>query len=104
MIDLNDPEIVESMKYLQVTTAERIKLQAQPFDGKKQCWVPDAKEGFIAAEIQSTKGEEVTVKTSKSEVCLLCDYSKILILHHHFISIYIYIHILFFLDDHFKKR
>ncbi len=50
-------------------TEERIKLQAQPFDGKKQCWVPDAKESFIAAEITSTKGEEVTVKTDKGEVC-----------------------------------
>ena len=49
-------------------TEERIKLQAQPFDGKKQCWVPNAKESFIAAEIVSTKGEEVTAKTSKGEV------------------------------------
>lgn len=67
MIDMNDPEVVESLKYLLVPTAEKIKLQAQPFDGKKQCWVPEAKEGFIAAEIQSTKGEEVTVKTGKGE-------------------------------------
>ncbi len=52
-------------------TEERIKLQAQPFDGKKQCWAPDAKESFIAAEITNTKGEEVTVKTAKGEVCIL---------------------------------
>lgn len=68
MIDMNDPEVIESLKYLLVPQAEKIKLQAQPFDGKKSCWVPDQKEGFLAAEIQSTKGEEVTVKTSKNEV------------------------------------
>jgi myosin heavy chain 6/7 len=67
-VDINDPEVIESMKYLAMPQAEKIKLQAQPFDGKKQCWVPDQKEGFLAAEIQSTKGEEVTVKTSKGDV------------------------------------
>lgn len=68
MIDMNDPEVIESLKYLQVPTAEKIKLQSQPFDGKKACWVADPKEGFISGEIQSTKGEEVTVKTAKNEV------------------------------------
>ena len=62
-----DPEVMESLKYLVITTAERIKMQSTPFDAKKQCWAPDHKEGFVAAEIQSTKGEEVTVKTSKNE-------------------------------------
>jgi len=33
--DPNDPELKESMKYLALPTEERIKLQAQPFDGKK---------------------------------------------------------------------
>lgn len=58
------------MKYLAIPTEERIKLQAQPFDGKKQCWAPDAKESFVAGEITDTKGEEVTVKTSKGDVSL----------------------------------
>ncbi len=53
-----------------IPTEERIKMQAQPFDGKKQCWVPDPKESFIAAELTSSKGEEVTVKTAKGEVCI----------------------------------
>ncbi|CAF1208717.1 unnamed protein product [Adineta steineri] len=65
--DPNDPELKESMKYLSLPTEERIKLQAQAFDGKKQCWVPNAKESFVEAEITGTKGEEVTVKTSKGE-------------------------------------
>ena len=60
------------MKYLALPTEERIKLQSQPFDGKKQCWAPDAKESFISAEITATKGEEVTVRTDKGDVCFNC--------------------------------
>ena len=70
MIDINDPEVIESLKYLQVTKEERVKLSSMPFDAKKACWVPDHKEGYLAAEIQSVKGDEVTVKTSKNEVIL----------------------------------
>ena len=68
MIDLHDPEVIESLKYLQVSPEEKIRFQAMPFDGKKNCWIPDQKEGFLAAEIVSTKGDEVTVKTGKGEV------------------------------------
>ena len=68
MLDTTDPEIIESLKYLLVSREEKMKMQSQPFDGKKNCWIPDHKEGFLAAEIQSTKGEEVTVKTTKGEV------------------------------------
>ena len=68
LVDMNDPEIIESLKFLLISREERMKLTSQPFDGKKSCWVPDHKEGFLAAEIKSTKGEEVTVKTSKGEV------------------------------------
>jgi myosin heavy chain 6/7 len=67
-IDMNDPEVIESLKYLLVTREERIKLQSQPFDAKKACWVPDPKEGYVAGEIQSTKGDDVTIKTSKGDV------------------------------------
>ncbi|CAF3451696.1 unnamed protein product [Rotaria socialis] len=65
--DPNDPELKESMKYLALPPEERLKLQSQPFDGKKQCWAPDAKESFVAAEITDTKGEEVIVKTDKGD-------------------------------------
>ncbi|CAF3613437.1 unnamed protein product [Adineta steineri] len=67
LYDPNDQELKESMKYLALSTEERIKLQAQPFDGKKQCWIPDAKESFVAAEITATNGEEVIAKTDKGE-------------------------------------
>lgn len=58
------------MKYLALPAEERIKLQAQPFDGKKQCWIPDAKESFVSAEITGSKGEEVTAKNEKGDVRL----------------------------------
>ncbi|GAV07913.1 hypothetical protein RvY_17692-2 [Ramazzottius varieornatus] len=39
--------------------------QNRPFDGKKSCWVPDEKEGFVPGEIKSTKGDQVTVSVEK---------------------------------------
>lgn len=66
--DPNDPEFQESMKYLALPSDEKIKLRSQPFDAKKACWIPDPKESFIAADIESTKDDQVTVKTSKGEV------------------------------------
>ncbi len=68
--DHNDPEVVEAMKYLMLPPEEKIKLQAQAFDAKKACWVPDAKESFVAGEIVSTKGDDVTVKNTKGEVSI----------------------------------
>lgn len=62
--DPEDPDF----EYLAVNRAKLMKEQTQTFDGKKACWIPDPKEGFLKAEIQSTKGEEVTVKTEKNEV------------------------------------
>jgi hypothetical protein len=47
--DMNDQEIVDSLKYLLIPSTEKIKLQAQPFDAKKACWIPDHKEGFLAS-------------------------------------------------------
>ncbi len=37
----------------------------RPYDGKKDCWVPDAEEGYIEAQIKSTKGDTVTAVTRK---------------------------------------
>ncbi|BFZ03204.1 hypothetical protein BsWGS_06243 [Bradybaena similaris] len=61
-LDVSDPDF----QYLVVDRKKLMKEQTQTFDGKKSCWVPDAKEGFLAAEIQSTKGEEITVKLLKN--------------------------------------
>jgi hypothetical protein len=35
------------------------------FDSKKNVWISDPEEGFIAVEIKSAKGDMVTVVTSK---------------------------------------
>lgn len=56
------------MKFLALPSEEKIKLRSQPFDAKKACWVPDPKESYIAADIESTKDDQVTVKTCKGEV------------------------------------
>jgi len=55
-------------KYLALEKKELMEQQNVPFDGKKNTWIPDPKEGFLKAEIESTKGEEVTVVTDKGEV------------------------------------
>ena len=67
MISLDDPEVIESLKYLLVPKEERIRVQAQPFDGKNNCFVPEHKEGFIAAEITGKEGNLVVVKTAKGD-------------------------------------
>jgi len=36
MIDMNDPEVIESLKYLLIPKEEKIRLQALPFDAKKK--------------------------------------------------------------------
>ncbi|UJR20568.1 hypothetical protein I4U23_023694 [Adineta vaga] len=66
--DPNDPEFMEAMKYLALPVEEKIKLRSQAFDAKKVCWIPDPKESFIAAEIESTKDDQVTCKTGKGEI------------------------------------
>ncbi len=61
----NDPGWV----YLKVSREQVAATLSKPFDSRKNCWVPDAEEGFLAAEIKGTKGDMVTVMTSKgSEV------------------------------------
>jgi len=67
MISLDDPEVIESLKYLLVPKEERIRCQAQPFDAKKQCFVAEHKEGFVPAEITGKEGALVVVKTTKGE-------------------------------------
>ncbi|WP_411023367.1 myosin N-terminal SH3-like domain-containing protein, partial [Salmonella sp. s51228] len=52
----------ESDEYLHVAKTKEAGPTAG-FDTKKSCWVPCEKEGFIKAEVISTKGDMVTVKT-----------------------------------------
>jgi hypothetical protein len=70
MYDPNDSELKESLKYLALPTEEKLKLRSQAFDAKKACWIPDAKEVYIAAEIVETKGDQTVAKTSRGEVII----------------------------------
>ncbi|XP_063624540.1 myosin heavy chain, muscle isoform X44 [Cydia splendana] len=61
--------------YLFVSLEQKRIDQSKPYDGKKACWVPDEKEGFLQGEIKATKGDLVTVglpggeeKTLKKEL------------------------------------
>jgi len=58
----------EDFQFLRPDPRKLIEEQNLPFDGKKMCWIPDQKEGYIKAEIISTKGEEVTVSTDNQDV------------------------------------
>ena len=54
-------------RYLGVDRKKLI-AEAKPFDGKKACWIPDEKEGYVKGEIMSTTGDDVKVLTEKMEV------------------------------------
>ncbi|XP_006150230.1 myosin-16 [Tupaia chinensis] len=54
---------VDPMPFLAPPEKERIEAMNKPYDIKRSCWVKDEKEGFIAGEIQSEQGDQVTVKT-----------------------------------------
>ncbi|EPQ13695.1 Myosin-7 [Myotis brandtii] len=54
---------VDPMPFLAPPEKERLEAMSKPYDIKRSCWVKDEKEGFIAGEIQSEQGDQVTVKT-----------------------------------------
>ncbi|XP_078574519.1 myosin-7-like [Branchiostoma floridae x Branchiostoma japonicum] len=56
-----------SDKFLFGDPKDMMKLKNQPYDAKKNVWVPDKKEIFVAAEIKSTKGDQVTVTTADGQ-------------------------------------
>ncbi|KPU73413.1 uncharacterized protein Dana_GF15360, isoform AE [Drosophila ananassae] len=47
--------------YLFVSLEQRRIDQSKPYDSKKNCWVPDEKEGYLLGEIKATKGDIVSV-------------------------------------------
>ncbi|KAL9923618.1 myosin heavy chain isoform 11-T13 [Glossina fuscipes fuscipes] len=53
--------------YLFVSLEQRRIDQSKPYDPKKNCWVPDEKEGFLLGEIKATKGDLVTVNLPGGE-------------------------------------
>ena len=67
-VDINDPEVIESLSFLLVPKEERILNATKPFDSKKNVFVADAKEGYVAGEIQSNEGGKCKVKKPSGEV------------------------------------
>ncbi|CAJ0963545.1 unnamed protein product, partial [Mesorhabditis belari] len=63
----NDP----GWQFLRMSREQIIQDQSQPYDSKKNCWVPDEEDGFQSGEIIKTAGEMVTVVTrSQNEITL----------------------------------
>lgn len=62
-IPVDDPDF----KYLGVDK-KALLAEQKPYDGKKNCWAPDPKDGYVRAEIESTKGDMVTVRTENMQV------------------------------------
>jgi len=60
-----DPDPTE---FLYVSMEQKLKDQSKPYDGKKACWVPDDKSGFVQGEIQGTKGDLVTVQVPPGDI------------------------------------
>ncbi|CAD5233385.1 unnamed protein product [Bursaphelenchus xylophilus] len=54
----NDP----GWKYLRRTREQILEDQSRPYDTKKDCWVPDEEEGYVAAVIKSTNGDQTVVQ------------------------------------------
>ncbi|MFH4981152.1 hypothetical protein AB6A40_007861 [Gnathostoma spinigerum] len=54
-------------QYLRRSREQQIKDESMPFDAKKDCWVPDKEEGYVAATIKKVKGDQVTVVVGGSE-------------------------------------
>ncbi|VDK52965.1 unnamed protein product [Anisakis simplex] len=57
----NDPGWV----YLRQSPEQLLAATTKKFDSKKNVWVADPEEGFVAAEIKSSKGDKIVVVTTK---------------------------------------
>lgn len=58
-------------QFLRQSQEQILANTTKKFDSKKNVWIPDKDEGFIAAEIKSTKGDQLVVVTVKgNEVSL----------------------------------
>ena len=55
-------------RFLCVDRRRLLAEQTKPFDGRKNCWIPDPKHGYVRAEIQTARGQEVSVLTDNMEV------------------------------------
>uniref|UniRef100_A0A1I7VUL1 Myosin head n=1 Tax=Loa loa TaxID=7209 RepID=A0A1I7VUL1_LOALO len=62
---MSEYETDPGWQYLRQQQQQIVVATPKKFDSKKNVWVPDGEECFIAAEIESTKGDFVTLITSK---------------------------------------
>jgi len=60
-----DPDPSE---YLYVSREQKLEDMAKPYDAKKDCWIPDEKEGFALGKIEGTKGDTITVMVKGREI------------------------------------
>ncbi|CAJ0577986.1 unnamed protein product, partial [Mesorhabditis spiculigera] len=60
-----DAEADPGWKYLRIGREEAIQANSKPYDSKRHCWIPDAEEGYIGAEISSDNGDFTTVVTQR---------------------------------------
>ena len=58
-----DPE-----QYLRPTDKATLLERTKTFDAKKWLWIPDEKEGYLAASVVASKGDMLTVETSSGKV------------------------------------
>ena len=68
MIDMNDPEVIDSLKYLLIPREEKIRLAAMPYSSTKNFFVPCKEEGYECAEITKEDGDNITLMTRKNKV------------------------------------
>lgn len=59
-----DYESDPGWQYLKLTQELMMAEQAKCPDPKKNVWVPDEEEGFVVAEIKSTKGDLLNLMTA----------------------------------------
>uniref|UniRef100_A0A158R688 Myosin motor domain-containing protein n=1 Tax=Syphacia muris TaxID=451379 RepID=A0A158R688_9BILA len=65
----NDP----GWQYLRRSREQMLEDQSAPYDSKKNCWIPDKEEGYLAAEIVETKGDQVVVTVNGSQKTVKAD-------------------------------
>ena len=65
---MNDPEVIESLKYLLVPREEKIRCAALPYSSTKNFFVPCKEEGYECAEITKEDGDNITLMTRKNKV------------------------------------
>ena len=64
---MGDEQWPDPTKYLFISLEQKRKDQAKPYDGKKMFWIPDDKDCYILGNIESEKGDMVTLAVPGGE-------------------------------------